>query len=408
MRFSALKARWFPGYVAGGVLGMGADHVEHAITYWVLWQTFHSPLLAGFAVISHWLPHLLFGVFFGSLADRFDCRRIVQLAQALFIVASIGWGVVFATGTLQPWNAVILLLIHGFASALWGPAEQMLIYDIVGPEDLPSGVRLQATGLTMGMLLGPLVGAALLFTVGPIVGMFLNTLIYVPFIVYLWVLPFDGHQRRTGPRPRVGLRQTLAVLGTLPRYPGILAMFVLQGAVGLFIGTALLPLLPEFGELLGATSSGVGYGALIAAMSAGAVAAGLGVEAIGRVPASERLAVLSTLLFAGSLVVFAVSQNLVLSVAMLFLAGAGNLTSSTMSQTVVQLEAPDEARGRFLGAYSMTSLGLRLGSGIIVGIVASLIGPAAAIGVDAAALAVVAIALLFVVRSRARTAPDPQ
>src|SRR3954469_11978061 len=109
MRFAALRAPWYKGYLAGGSLGMTGDHVEHAITYFVMWQLFHSPLLAGFAVVSHWLPHLLFGVFFGSLADRFDCRRIVQVAQGLFITASLGWGILIATDSLQPWNCVLLL-----------------------------------------------------------------------------------------------------------------------------------------------------------------------------------------------------------------------------------------------------------------------------------------------------------
>lgn len=403
MRFAALRAPWYKGYLAGGSLGMGADHVEHAITYWVLWQAFQSPLLAGFAVISHWLPHLLFGVTFGSLADRYDCRRIVQIAQSLFILASVGWAVVIVTGTLAPWNAVLLLLLHGFASALWGPAEQMLIYDIVGPDDLPSGVRLMATGLNLGMLVGPLIGAALLFTVGPVVGLFVNVALYLPFIIYLWFVPYSGHSRREGtPRPRLGLRETIAVLGQVRRYPTILTVFVLQGAIGLLIGTALLPLLPEFGELLGATDSGVGYGALITAMSVGAVAAGLGIEAIGHVRASIPLMIGSVIALGASLIVFSISTDLVLAVAMLVVAGAATLVAMTTSQTVVQIEAPADLRGRFLGAYSMTSMGLRLGSGIIVGVLASLVGPAAAIGLDSVALLVVAVIVAGVVLARRR------
>lgn len=404
MRFAALRAPWYKGYLAGGSLGMGADHVEHAITYWVLWQAFHSPLLAGFAVISHWLPHLLFGVTFGSLADRYDCRRLVQVAQALFILASVGWAVVIVTGTLEPWNAVILLLLHGFASALWTPAEQMLIYDIVGADDLPSGVRLMATGLNLGMLVGPLIGAVLLFTVGPVVGLFINALLYLPFIVYLWFVPYSGHSRRTdAPRPRLGLREVARVLREIPRYPRILTVFVLQGAIGLFIGTALLPLLPEFGELLGATDSGLGYGALITATSFGAVSAGLAVEAIGGVRGGIPLMIGAVITLGASLIVFALSTTLVLSVIMLVITGAATLIAMTTSQTVVQIEAPVDQRGRFLGAYSMTSMGLRLGSGIIIGVVASVVGPAAAIGIDAAALLVVALIVLVMLLARART-----
>jgi MFS family permease len=296
---------------------------------------------------------------------------------------------------------MVLLVVHGFASALWGPAEQMLLYDMVGPEDLGSAVRLQATGLNLGMLLGPLVGAALLFTVGPAAGMFINVAFYVPFIIYLWVMPFTGHTHRAGvPRPRLGLRATFGVLAEIPRYPSILLVFVLQGASGLFIGNALLPLLPEFGDLLGATGSGFGYGALIAAMSVGAVVAGFGVEALGRVRASVAFTALATLVLGGGLIVFALSRSLLLSVLMLVLAGAGSLLAATTAQTVVQLQAPEDRRGRFLGAFSMTSQGLRLGSGVLVGLFTGLVGPAGAIGIDAVALVAVALVLLVVVLAR--------
>src|SRR5882757_10022808 len=105
-RFAALRAPWFKGYLAGGSLLMAGDNAEHAITYLVMWQLFHSPLLAGFAVVSHWLPHLLFSLQFGALADRFDGRRIIQIGLGLFVIASLGWALLILTGTLQPWHCV--------------------------------------------------------------------------------------------------------------------------------------------------------------------------------------------------------------------------------------------------------------------------------------------------------------
>ena len=100
-RFAALRNRECAVYLVGAALMMMADNIEHVITYWVLWQEFHSPALAGFEVISHWLPFLLLSVPFGQLADRYDCRRIIQVGAALFALVSIAWGVLFATGTLN-------------------------------------------------------------------------------------------------------------------------------------------------------------------------------------------------------------------------------------------------------------------------------------------------------------------
>ena len=397
MRFTALRTRWYKGYLAGGSLLMAGDNSEHAITYWVMWQAFHSPLLAGFAVISHWMPHLLFSVLFGSLADRFDCRRIIQISLGLFAAASVCWGVLFATDSLQPWHCVVLLLVHGFASALWHPASGVMIFDIVGEEQVPSGVRLMATGLSVGQLVGPAVGATLLFTVGPALGMFLNVLFYLPFAIYLLVLPIDGHRRRREPPPRIGLRDVAHVLRELPRYPSILIVVVLQGAVAMLIGTALMPLFPEFGELLGQDTSGFGYGVLIIAMSAGAVIGGIALESIGRIHASTRMAILSTLVFAVAIGVFAFSRSYPLSVLALVVAGGATIASTSISQTVVQLDAPPERRGRFLGAFGMTSMGLRVGSGVLFGVLGAAIGVPAAVAVDAALLAAIAVALLIVV-----------
>ena len=140
--FAALRHRAFRGYFLTGLPSMMGDNVEHIISYWVMFQAFHSPALAGFAVISHWAPFLLFGVHFGMLADRFDCRKIIQVSQAASIGLSMSWALLFLTGSLQMWHAVVLLILHGLSGTFRAPATQIIIHDIVGPEHLQSAVRM--------------------------------------------------------------------------------------------------------------------------------------------------------------------------------------------------------------------------------------------------------------------------
>lgn len=404
MRFAALRAPWYKGYLTGGSLLMAGDFAEHAITYLVMWQLFQSPFLVGFAIVSHWLPHLLFSIWFGALADRFDCRRIIQVACALFALVAIGWGALLLAGALEPWHCVVLLVVHGFASALWAPANQVMLYDLVGEDTLPSAVRLMATGLSVGQLVGPAAGAALLFTIGPAWGMFAVALFYVPFATYLALSPFDGHGRRTrGATARMRLRDTVAVLGELRRHPPILVVVVLQGAVGLLIGVSLMPLFPEFGAVLGQDESGLGYGLLLVAMSAGAVTAGVVLESVGRIRAHPVIPVVSQLVFALCIVGFALSRVFPLSLGLLVVAGAMSIISMSTSQTVVQLEAPTEKRGRYIGAFNTTSAGFRVGSGLVIGALASLLGVPTAIAASATVLAVVC-AVLLVVAARLRPA----
>ena len=123
-RFAALHVRDYRRYFILALLSLTAENVEHVISYWVMFQKFHSPTLAGFAVISHWVPFLLFSLHAGALADRHDCRKLIQISQALFMFASLSWGVLFLLGTLEMWHAVVILLIHGVAGVLAAQRDQ--------------------------------------------------------------------------------------------------------------------------------------------------------------------------------------------------------------------------------------------------------------------------------------------
>src|SRR3979411_138444 len=182
-------------YFFGTATAMLADNIEHVISYWVIFQKFHSPALGGFAVISHWAPFLLFSVYSGALADRFDPRRIVQLGMLIFMSVSIAWGVLFLTGTLQEWHARAVLILQGCAGVWGGPASQLLLHDIVKPAELPSAVRLGATARYLGMLTGPAVGGVLLIAFGPAHGILINGLIYLPMILWRWKAPYGPKYR---------------------------------------------------------------------------------------------------------------------------------------------------------------------------------------------------------------------
>src|SRR5436309_2971264 len=201
--FAAMRSRPYRLQFISFVFAMMADNIEHVISYWVVFQKFNSPALGGFAVLSHWLPFLFFSVAVGGLADRFDPRRIIQCGMLLFIVASSGWGIFFITDTLQMWHAMLLLVIHGCAGVLWQTPNQLLLYDIVGPANLPSAVRLNATARYLGILVGPAVGGVIMLALGPSHGIIFNTLFYLPMLLWLfWAPTSQGRCTPTHPRPR--------------------------------------------------------------------------------------------------------------------------------------------------------------------------------------------------------------
>jgi MFS family permease len=406
---SALRQRGFQLYFVTTALAMLADNIEHVISYWVIYQKFHSPTLGGFAVISHWLPFLAFSVYSGALADRFDPRRIIQIGMLLFMGVSLTWGVLFMTGALEEWHARALLIIHGCAGVLWGPASQLLLHDIVTEEQLPSAVRLGATARYLGMLSGPAVGGALLLILGPGHGIFVNALIYLPMIVWLWKAPYGPRFRQGQPARGRGVRgfgEVLTTLRSIRENPTVLCMTLLAGAAALFIGNAYQAQMPGFAQDLGHGDPGVSYSMLLAADAAGALVAGFALERARVLRASARIACTLAVAWCCALGGFALTRVYPLALLLLFCAGFLELSYNSMAQALVQLSAPPTIRGRVIGVFSMAASGMRTFSGVTVGMLGGMIGIHSSLAVSAAALVVV-IASLMALGSRTEPVTAP-
>ena len=393
-----------PGYRAHFttyVLAMMADNIEHVISYWMAFQKFHSPALAGFAVISHWAPFLLFSVAAGALADRFDPRRLIQCGMAMFMACSLGWGYFFITDSLQMQDAVILLIVHGLAGVLWQTSSQLLLHDIAGGAQLPSAVRLNATARTLGVLVGPAVGSLIMLVLGPTYGIFLNVVFYLPLLIWLWKAPY-GPRFRAGAAPAQravrGLADIVQTIRDIAANRPIVTATSLAGIAAFFVGNAYQAQMPGFAHDLGHGDPGLSYFLLLAADACGAVVAGIVLESMSLLRPNGRTALLLAMAWAVAIGTFAMVHVYPLALAVLFVAGMFELSFNSMAQTLVQMNAPAAIRGRVLGLFNMAALGMRAFSGITVGLVGSLVGIHTSLAV--AALAVLLCTAALCVRYR--------
>ena len=392
--FFALRQPVFRAYFLGAASAMMADSIEHVISYWIMFQKFQSPALAGFAVISHWVPFILFSLWSGALADRYDPRRIIQVGMLLFMAVSIGWGVLFITDTLEMWHAGVLLTLHGLAGVLWSPAAQLFIHDIVEENQLHSAIRLTATARWLGLLMGPAVGGVILLALGPAWGILFNAAIYVPFIVWLWKAPY---KRKGIPAERKvrALADVVATWRAVAGNPVIASMTILVGGASLLVGNAYQAQMPEFAHDLGHPDGGITYSALLAADAAGALAAGFALESRNLLPPNPRSAFLLAMLWCIAIGCFALARSYPLALALLFVAGFLELAFFAMAQTLVQVNAPPEVRGRVIGLFAMSALGARAFSGVTVGLGGAAIGIHLSLALSAALLLILATAYFF-------------
>jgi MFS family permease len=327
-------------------------------------------------VVSHWLPYLLFSVAVGALNDRYDPRRIVQVGMLLFVAASVGWGYAFVTDTLTMPFAMAMLICHGCAGVLWVTSNQMLLYAIAGPEHLQSAVRLNATFRYLGVLVGPAVGGAIMQLFGPAGGIFVNTLFYLPLLLWLVSAPYGPQfqaQAALAKRAVRGLADIFATAREVRSLPVVLPMTLLAGSASFFVGNAYHAQMPGFAQDLGRAKADVTYTVLLAADAAGALLAGFLLERSHRkLETDPRTALKLAGAWGTALALFALTRSYPVALVCLFAAGFFELSFSSMAQTLVQLNAPQATRGRVIGLYSMAAFGLRTFSGVTVGLLGSL------------------------------------
>jgi predicted MFS family arabinose efflux permease len=323
----------------------------------------------------------------------------------MFIGVSIGWGVMFQTDSTEEWKAMVLLVIHGLAGVIWGPASQVLIHRIVALDQLPSAVRLIATGRYLAFLLGPALGSAVLLAYfGPTYGIFINALIYVPMVVWLIKAPYGKDAGRgAGPQTLSGFSDIWATMRVVANNPILSSMTVMVGASAFFIGNAYQAQMPGFATDLGHGNPGAAYSLLLGADAAGGLAAGIILESRGLLMPNVRTAFVLAMVWCVALATFARSSTYALAIPMLFIAGFVELGFNSMAQSLVQINAPSQIRGRVIGVFSMSANGLRAFSGLNVGLLGALIGIHASLALSAAVLFLVYVVLVAGRTARARS-----
>jgi MFS family permease len=162
--------------------------------------------------------------------------------------------------------------------------------------------------------------------------------------------------------------------------------------------------MPEFAHDLGHGRADIAYSMLLAADAAGALAAGIVLESRGFLKARPKSAFILAMLWCCAIGGFAAATSYPLAFALLFVAGFVQLSFSSMAQTLVQINAPANIRGRVIGLFSMSGLGMRAFAGITVGVLGGMIGVHWSLALSSLGLlAIVGGLALFTLRSPAKT-----
>jgi MFS family permease len=375
--FESLHHRDFRIFYAGQLISVTGTWMQSVAQGWLVLLLTGSPFLLGVSAAARTLPILVLSVPAGIVADRFDRRLIVLIANVSMLVLSATLAILTLTGTVTLAWVLVLAAGLGIANAFEMPTRQSLVTQLVGQRHLANAIALNSLLFNGARVVGPALAGIIVAAAGPGVAFAINTATFVPVLASLLVIDPRPVERSTA-RARGALAEAIAYLRVEPR----VAMLLVLLAANTIFASGYLYLGPSLARDLGQGAEGLGL--VLSAAGIGAVAGGLRLAASAARRRRARVLVAAGLGLMAGLVAVAFSSSFALTLALMLVVGWGTVTYSATSNTVIQTIVPDVLRGRIMSLYTFVMVGLMPVGSVFLGAIADRIGTAAALGVGGA------------------------
>lgn len=399
----ALSHRNFRLFFVGQGLSMIGTWVQQIAQSWLMYRLTGSAFHLGLVTFCSQAPILLIAPFGGWLSDRFDRRRLLLCTQSLLCLQALALALLTLGDRVAPWHILALVLFYGLVLAVDTPVRQSMMLNLVrGKDDLPSAIALNSLLMNGSRLLGPSIAGLLLMWMSEGVCFLINALSYIP-ILYAATRFRLAPRPTTGSRglsPLAGLRDALAYAWRTPYIRLSLPMVILLSLTA----SPYPSLMPIFArEVLGGGSSLVGY--MLGCAGFGAILATAwlatrrGVEGLPRM--IGRAAAVAGL----CLILFSQSRWIPLSLLLMAGVGFGIIATAASVNTLLQTQVEETRRGRVMGLYVMSFLGMTSIGGLLFGSLASATGAPTTLAITGSlCLAGAAVYRRALVRQRRREA----
>jgi MFS family permease len=390
--FRSLAVRNYRLFATGQVISLSGTWAQRVAQDWLVLQLSHNSGTAlGVVTALQFLPVLLFGLYGGLLADRYDKRRLLIGAQAGMGVLALALGVLDLTGAVQLWHVYALAVGLGLTSVIDTPTRQAFVSEMVGQDDLPNAVSLNSATFNASRIIGPAVAGVAIARWGTGCVFLANAASYIAVIAGLLMMrPADLHRAPVSRRQKGQLREGLQYVRDRRRLAVPILLVFMVGTFGLNFQITL-SLVAKITFHRGASQ----FGLLTSAFAFGSLLGAL-VSARRSAP-THRGMVGAALVFGALEVVVGLAPTFATMLVVLVPTGAAVLLFTTTANALVQLGSDPAVRGRVMALYVLVFLGGTPAGAPLIGVVAEHFGPRASLtigGLICAVSAVVAAVLL--------------
>ncbi len=391
---AALRHRDFRTFWLGTCVSFVGSWVQTVAVGLYVYDRTGSKQALGLVGLASGLPTAALLLFGGVVADRLDKRRVLYVTQSLFALTAFTLAVLTARNAATVSHVMALSFVNGLIFAIDGPTRQSLVYDLVGPEDLATGVALQSASFNIARIIGPAIASMIYVGLGPAWCFATNGLSFAAVLFALTrirVASSQSHERP--PAPGAALRASFDYLRSNPSARTILALTAVASVFGVANYGTLMPAVAR--DSLGIMEGDSRYGFLFSAIGFGSL---VGVYLVGAHSAHRRRGALvcgGALVFSGALMALAQTTQFWVALAVMFVIGMSAVSQLATANTLTQTLAPDGLRGRAVSLHMFAMGGLQPLGAAIAGAVAQSYGVTSALTVGSIVLFVAAMAVLL-------------
>ncbi|MEU4181235.1 MFS transporter [Streptomyces sp. NPDC026589] len=400
--FGSLSVRNFRLFAAGQLVSAAGTWMMVVAQDWmVLALSDDSAAALGVVTALQFGPLLLFTLYGGRLADRYDKRMLLTVANLVSLALALGLAVLELTGGARLWHIHLFALALGTVNAFEIPARMAFVSELVGTRLLPNASALSAAYFNTARVAGPALAGLLIGVMGPGPVMLLNAVSYLATVVGLRRMRTSELHRTERPAGRGGVLDGLRYVASRPDLLSPTLLVAVIGLAGLNFQLTL-PLMAKTVFHADATS----FGLLTSALAAGSLLAALaGTGRRGRPPA--RTVLVSALAFGLLETAAGGAPGFTSAVVLLGLTGFASIYFVQAANHRIQLGSDPGYRGRVMALYTLILQGSTPLGALLVGLLAEALGARSGLvvgGLVSTAAALVAL----VVERRSRPAPDPR
>lgn len=345
----ALSHRNYRVYISGNSIQLTGTWLQRVSCGWLAWTLTHSGAWLGIMSMAEFLPVLFVAPLAGVMADRRDRVNIIRVTQLIGCGQAILLAILVSTGLINIYLLFALVMLLGINQGIAQPARLALIPTLVDREALPSALAINSIVFNSARFIGPAIAGVLIARIGIGTSFAVNALTYVAFQISL------ANLRDIPPLPmraaQNALRASLDAFFYASRHPGIAPMLLLFCATT--IGTrGFIELFPGFADSVFHRGP-QGLAMLTSTVGLGAIFGSGWMLVRSQISGLTTIVLTNTLIMSLAIIAFTATDNFVIALPCVFVAGAAMVITGIGAQTLIQASTDRAMAGRVMALYGM-------------------------------------------------------